>query len=262
MKQRPFALLPLLGILAAPLPAQVVRGKVLDAASGEPVPQAEVTAASLEGRGAGRTRSAADGTFTLELRAAGTFRLRAERAGYRPTVTDSVAVDPRETVEVELRVSATAVAIEPLRVTARVAPPRRQSLQLAGFYDRERWGMGKYLRREDFERMSNMNLVQVINRLPGTYVIGTGPMQAIVFERATITGTLSRMQQGRRMDECVPKLYLDGVHMNYVSGLNGVATPQQLEAVEIYRSAAELPPQYGGPDAACGVILLWTRAEP
>jgi hypothetical protein len=252
----------LLALVATPLAAQVVRGKVLDAATGEPVPQAEVTAASLEGRGAGRARSAADGTFALELRAAGTFRLRAERAGYRPSVTDSVSVDPRETVEVELRLSATAVAMEPLRVTARVAPPHRQSLQLAGFYDRERWGMGKYLRREDFERMSNLSLVQVINRLPGTFVLGTGPMQVIVFDRATITGTLSRMQQGRRMDECVPKLYLDGVHMNYVSGLNGVATPQQLEAVEIYRSAAELPPQYGGPDAACGVILLWTRAEP
>jgi hypothetical protein len=85
--KRILALLPLVGMLAAPLSAQVVRGKVLDAASGEPVPQAEVTATSLEGRGAGRARTGADGAFILDLRAPGTFRLRAERAGYRPTTT-------------------------------------------------------------------------------------------------------------------------------------------------------------------------------
>jgi hypothetical protein len=261
MNKRILALLPLLGILAAPLSAQVVRGKVLDAASGEPVPQAEVAAATLEGRGAGRARTAADGTFTLELRAPGTFRLRAERTGYRPSVSDSLSVDVRETLEVELRISATAVAIEPLRVTARVAPPRRRSLQISGFYDRERAGLGHFLRREDFERMSNMNLVQVIDRMPGTFILGTGPRQIIVFERATTIGTLSRAQRGQRMEQCVPKLFLDGVQMSYVDGLNGVANPNQIEAVEIYRSAAELPPQYGGADAACGVILLWTRSE-
>ena len=35
--------------------------------------------------------------------------------------------------------------------------------------------------------------------------------------------------------------------------------PLDLEAVEVYRSAAELPIEYGGTNAACGVLLLWTR---
>src|ERR1700741_1695181 len=115
--------MPLLAALAAPASGQVVRGKVLDAATGEPVPQAEVTATTAGGRGAGRVRAGADGGFILDLRAAGTIHLRAERSGYRPTLTDTLPVDVRETLEVELRLSATAVAIEPLRVTARVAPP-------------------------------------------------------------------------------------------------------------------------------------------
>ena len=259
---RCFLPLAALSVAAAPLAAQTVRGKVLDAATGEPVAQAQVTAASTEGRGAGRARTGPDGTFTLELRAAGTFRLRAERTGYRPATSQDLPVDVRETLEVVLRISATAVTIDPLTVTARVSPPRRRSLQLAGFYERERAGLGEFLRREDIERWSNMNLVQVIDRMPGTTVIGNGAKQVIVFDRAAVVGTLSRSQRGQRQDMCLPKVFLDGVVMSYVDGLTGVATPQQIEAVEAYRSASELPPQYGGLDAACGVILLWTRAEP
>jgi hypothetical protein len=249
MQKRIFPLLPLLGILAAPLAAQVVRGKVLDAASGEPVAQAEVTAATLGGRGAGRARSAADGTFTLELRAPGTFRLRAERTGYRPTTTDSVAVDVRETLEVELRLSATAVGIEPLRVTARVAPPHRRSLELNGVYDRARDGFGRRLFREDIERQSNMSLGQVLARVNGTNRVQSGPFEYILFGRSA---------------HCLPNLYVDGSRMAYGgrTDINSVVTPGQIEAVELYSSAASVPLQYGGSNAACGVILIWTRAEP
>jgi hypothetical protein len=33
----------------------------------------------------------------------------------------------------------------------------------------------------------------------------------------------------------------------------------ELESVEVYRSSAEVPVEYGGTSAACGVVLLWTR---
>jgi hypothetical protein len=35
-----------------------------------------------------------------------------------------------------------------------------------------------------------------------------------------------------------------------------------LDAVEVYRSAAEVPVEYGGSNAGCGVILLWSRRGP
>ena len=35
-------------------------------------------------------------------------------------------------------------------------------------------------------------------------------------------------------------------------------SPDAVSAMEIYRSTAEVPPQYGGSDASCGVILIWT----
>ena len=37
--------------------------------------------------------------------------------------------------------------------------------------------------------------------------------------------------------------------------------PEQIEAVELYSSAATIPMQYNGTGSACGVILIWTRSE-
>jgi hypothetical protein len=237
--------------------AQVVRGRVLDDATGEPVAAAKVEAFA-GGNSGGRARSAADGGFMMRLRAAGTFRLEAERAGYRPSVTSAIPVAARETVYVEVRVAAAPMQLDPLRVTARVAPPHRHSLELSGFYDREKYGMGRFIRREDFERRSNLTTAQILAREPGTLLMNSGPREYIVFARSSTVGTFVRDGPGY----CPPVLYLDGTRIGSSADISSVVMPEMLEAVEMYRSAAEIPVQYNGPDAACGVILIWTRHEP
>ena len=37
--------------------------------------------------------------------------------------------------------------------------------------------------------------------------------------------------------------------------------PSQLLAIEVFRSAAEVPVQFSGGSAACGVVLIWTVAN-
>src|SRR5688500_12043700 len=95
----PAALLAL--VLGSPANGQNVVGRVVDAASGEPVPQAQVTVISGEQRPVGRALADASGRFAIELRSAGGFRLRAERTGYQPTLTGVLEVGPRDTVEVD-----------------------------------------------------------------------------------------------------------------------------------------------------------------
>ena len=246
--------------LAAPLSAQTIRGKVVDARTGEAVPAAAVAALTREGRGAGQARTGADGTFVLPLRAAGEMRLRVERTGYRPTLTDLMPVAARETIDVELSISTAPLTLAPLRVTARVEPPHRRSLEMAGVYDRERMGQGRRLFREDIERQPNMNTTQILSRVVGTTVVRNGPFEYIAFSRGSISGSLRQPE----VRQCLPLLYLDGVRMGYGgrADLNGVVSPSQIEAVELYSSAANLPVQYNGSGSACGVILIWTRAEP
>jgi hypothetical protein len=246
--------------LAAPLSAQTIRGKVVDARTGEAVPAAAVAALTREGRGAGQARTGADGKFSLAVRAAGEMRLRVERTGYRPTLTDLMPVAARETIDVELSISTTALALTPLRVTARVEPPHRRSLELNGVYDRAKMGLGRRLFREDIERQPNMNTTQILSRVVGTTVIRNGMLEYIVFSRSSVSGAMRRQGAGY----CLPNLYVDGARMAYGgrADLNSVVSPSQIEAVELYSSAANIPVQYNGVGSACGVILIWTRAEP
>jgi hypothetical protein len=250
-------------LAATPLAAQTVRGRVLDATTGEGVAQAAVQALSPEGHDLGRARSGPDGTFQIQLRAPGTMRIQAERAGYRPTVTAELPVGVRETVEVEVRIAASAVAMEPLRVTARVEPPRRRSLELNGFYDRERMGLGKYLRREDFENRSNQSLQQVLARVNGTATYYLGSKQYIYFPRNG-RPTLRQSFRGPANNACLPRLWVDGVRVTYDANndINSVVSPNQIEAIEMFRSPSEVPVQYNDNNSMCGVILIWTRTEP
>jgi hypothetical protein len=261
-------------LAATPLAAQTVRGKVLDAATGEGVAQAEVQALS-EGHDLGRARTAADGSFEMRLRTAGTVRIQARRTGYAVTLTGDLPVEMRETVEVEVRMSAAAVAMEPLRVTARVEPPRRRSLEVNGFYERERKGTGKFLRREDLAsshtNRSNQTLGQVLSRVPGALISYQGPNQYVYFQRngtpvvrrtSTAQGTNARW--GAPNNACLPRVFLDGARVIYdaQTDINGIVDMDQVEAVEVFRSASEIPVQYNDNNSQCGVIVIWTRKEP
>jgi hypothetical protein len=257
MRAPPPAAVLLLLATATAARAQVVRGRVLDNASGDAVSGARVEAFAGS-RPGGRTRTAADGKFEMRLRAGGTFHIQAEREGYRSSVTHDIPVAARETVYVEVRVAAAPMQLDPLRVTARVAPPHRRSLELNGFYERERMGIGRFIRREDFENRSNLTTAQIVAREPGTVRIGQGPGEYIVFSRSSNVGAYMRRGAGY----CIPQLYLDGMKINSGKDLSWVTGPNQVEAIELYSSAAEIPVQYNGINSACGVILVWTRHEP
>jgi len=67
------------------------------------------------------------------------------------------------------------------------------------------------------------------------------------------------------ISECFMSVYVDGARY-YSPEMNEVPPDLDrlnvltLEAVEIYRSPAEVPVEYNATGSACGLILLWTRA--
>ena len=106
--------LPLL--LAAPLGAQssqgVLRGRVVERGSGHPVASAEVAVS-------GRSESAitsSDGAWILSL-PAGSYTLRVRGIGYAPT-TSGVSLAGGDTVEVAIRLAASALPLDEIVVTA------------------------------------------------------------------------------------------------------------------------------------------------
>lgn len=73
----------------------------------------------------------------------------------------------------------------------------------------------------------------------------------------------------RGLEVCWPMVYIDR-HLVSTGGIGGNtgAQPAAVDelvfradvlAIEVFRSPAEIPPEFNGPNAGCGVIVLWTR---
>jgi hypothetical protein len=263
--------------LAGPAAAQTLEGRVVDARTGQAVPQASVTVLGRTGRAVERARSDDAGNFAIRLEGSGTYRLRAERLGYRASVSDTVSVANREAVEVTLRVSPEELALEALTVTRRREPPRLRALDVQGFYAREAAGFGKFMRREDFADRGTTDMVHLLTREPSlnSYVDGRGKWQvffnrsnASPYERSGFgiprdqrTGNLVRGNSRRANQPCQPRIYLDGTPMMLSSEvtINEVISPEQVEAVEFYRGPSETPSRFAYGDTSCGVIVIWSR---
>jgi hypothetical protein len=122
------ALVFLCALVPAPAAGQVIRGQVVDSASGAGVPLARVVVTGTSHRFNRRMFTAADGRFAFPVRRGGSFRVQVTRAGYADA-RRSVAVGAGDTVHVNLRVTPTAHRLEPVTVTAR---PRR--LRVVGVF--------------------------------------------------------------------------------------------------------------------------------
>jgi hypothetical protein len=65
---------------------------------------------------------------------------------------------------------------------------------------------------------------------------------------------------------CFCQVYVDGIRVFVPNGNTAAPDLSQydagtLEAVEYYAGPATTPLEYGGDGAACGTLLLWTRAR-
>ena len=101
--------------------AQVIVGRVIDAASGGGVARARVTAAGVGHNDSRRTFTSADGRFSITVRG-GSYRVQVRRTGYEGARSDAVTVGPDDTVRVEVRVSAAPVQLRGVTATTQ---PRR-----------------------------------------------------------------------------------------------------------------------------------------
>ncbi|MGD2154567.1 MAG: carboxypeptidase-like regulatory domain-containing protein, partial [Gemmatimonadales bacterium] len=99
---------------------QTVRGTLLEQGSGQPIGGAFIVLLDEEGERPGRdigTLTGDDGRFQLRLPEPGRYRLRAERIGFRSTLSDVIEVEAGATVEVTIVAPVEAIELEALAVT-------------------------------------------------------------------------------------------------------------------------------------------------
>lgn len=233
-------------LLASPLSAQIIGGRVMDRTSNEPIPEAVVEVLNPTGRSMHRARTDRDGFFVFELREPGEYRLRTSRVGYQTVTSAGVQVEERQTVQVEIKIATGEVELEPLRVTARTQPPRSEFLEREGFYDRQRGAFGIFLTPYELaQRGTAVQTSELFRGVPGVTLnpVGAGRYQ------------LSMTRSG---SNCPPKMLLDGSPV-MDSEVDNFVEPQDVQGIEIYRGPSEVPGRWMGYRSACGLIVIWTK---
>jgi hypothetical protein len=254
------------GLLSTPVGARIltegfgvqgVQGVIVDPESGAPIPAAEVRIRQRPGSVVVTGETDSRGFFRLQTPIPGGFLLSARALGYAELVERPVDVTLGKLSVVEIEMAPAALALAPIIVTAE---PRAFHLEMQGFYERRDKGLdtGIFMPPELLEERMPHKLTDLFFEIPGTRVVET-----------TTGGRGIYFRSGERFQEtCWPMVFLDR-HLISPGGflaaggepaaIDDLVSAFDVSAVEVYRSPAEIPPAFNGPNAGCGVIVLWTK---
>ncbi|HEX6052343.1 MAG TPA: carboxypeptidase-like regulatory domain-containing protein [Gemmatimonadaceae bacterium] len=107
--------------------AQVVRGVVVDEASGRPIPGAVVVLLDSTGNRLAAVLAGDDGRYAVRTTRPGRYGIRAERIGFRATSPTPITLRVSETIEQRLITSPVPVTLSTVRVTGETACVARAS---------------------------------------------------------------------------------------------------------------------------------------
>lgn len=217
----------------------VLTGRVLSRADGRPVEGAVVRVRGAESAAV----TDPEGHYRLADLPYGLHVLEVEELG-GDTRLLPVVLRRGHVTRVTVRVAPEVVVMDEIEVTVN----RGWRLEEAGFWERQRTGMGSYLTPAEIDRRDPQRTADLLSTMPG---LNVGPAQ--YGYRAL------RMGRSAANRSCDPVLYVNG-HLTVSQHVDDVHADDVL-AVEVYRGPASLPARFhrnhGKSD--CGAIVIWTK---
>jgi outer membrane receptor for ferrienterochelin and colicin len=167
--------------------------------------------------------------------------------------------------------------IDSLRVAGKAMLTR------VGFYDRQNSDFGRFITRDLIEERRARRFTDLLRTIPGVRInpsaggLGRSAVQlrgsllshgGVCQPRVFIDGTIVIRGDSRprtldkragpreeATEQELPEFERDEI------ALDDVVMPDDVEAIEVYRSAAQIPARFGGAsrETQCGVIVIWTR---
>ncbi len=242
-------------VAATPASAQhVLQGRVTDTTNAG-LSGVEVVLA--EARRGGVTDS--NGQYVVRGIPTGRYEVVFRRLGYAPFVIFRSFMGDTGTTTVDVQLAAEAVVLP--EVETKVRGPAEVPVKIRDWARRREYNVGgkfwddSLLRTQDYRR-----LPEVLQGIPFVRIIrGQGGRYL-----ATSKGGGRRRGVPRAPGvpaACYVEVYVDGAR------LSSVYTPVNLDdipvhhilSMELYRSVAETPIEFQGPDAGCGVLEIWTQ---
>lgn len=250
MTSRFYSFVCLIGLIALPWTAAYAQkgtaqmsGTVVDLASGAPVANADIIHMSL-----GRlVISDSLGKYLFPGLPAGIVRLLVRARGF-PSATVVVALASDESMIrlIQLDSSAAGRAAAQSLPAVAVKGEKPPTPRFADFERRRLTGRGQYVVREEIEKAAYSNLQDAMRGLRGVNVDCGGNL-----------GCSIRM--ARAPMRCTPEYIVD----ERVDNEFGPTTPiRDIDGIEVYTGPSDVPGEFGGRSAGCGVIVIWTRAGP
>lgn len=253
--------LPLLLCLFLPKPSQGqnrIVGRVIEDETLLPISYAEVVLKSRGGATLARTEADQFGNFEFAIRRASSVRLHASRLGYEETTTPVLYFDTHNLLQVEIRLDPEAILLAPLEIVA--WSEVIDNAVLEGFWNRLETGLGYYITRQEVEARNPGKVTDLLRDLPGVQLSGGS-----VGNRPSI-----RMARAANRN-CATQIFVDGFLVNPPTvtpngsrspmdfRIDDVVSPASVERIEVYRGLSTVPAEFLNPDAACGVIAIWTK---
>jgi hypothetical protein len=196
-----------------------------------------------------RVGTGPNGRFRLINVPTGRHVLIVKRSGYQG-VSSLVDVAARDTLRVSYTLNEDLAAkLNPVVVT------ETQVNRLTGFEARRKLGVGEFMTAEEIAQRNSVYPTELIRKFLSVNVSPsrTGPQ--------TEYFALSAREGGNpNVGACPMQVYLDQVPLPTPFNLDLLPSPKELAGIEVYAGSSTVPPQFGGPNRGCGVILVWTKA--
>lgn len=231
----------------------VITGTVRADSSGQPLVSAEVLLQS------GNRKAVTDpsGRFVFDGIQPGSYTALFRLVGYRP-ILQSIRVTGRDTVWVNPLLVAGAVELPPIEVNVEENRPHGSGLE--AFEERRKMGFGKFIDSDMLREMDNRRVGDVLARYTNVKLIRT----------ADRVYAHSSRQVGPNGGNCWMQVVVDGMVVykpEYQFPPRALPPPDfsreyvvsEIEAMEVYASAAGTPAEFNSASAACGTIVIWTR---
>ncbi len=114
------------------------------------------------------------------------------------------------------------------------------------FERRRRTGQGAYLRWEEIAQKGYGSVSDALRTIRGVRI----QCRQQSYECLPVMA---------RTPQCQPTWWIDGVE---VRSFHESTPIRDVYGIEVYRGAGEIPGEFAGSDAGCGVIVVWTKSRP
>lgn len=223
----------------------LLRGVIVDRMTGAGVPGAQIVV--LESK---RTVTAdSSGKYRIPDLPIGTSHLMIGALGFIPRqvsvemMAGAITDKPIQLDSVSRGRTTEAQALPGVAVSASATP---FNYRMADFERRRQTGRGQYLTEDEIVKSGAFNVADAVKNMRG-----------VLYECGGGTGCRVRMSNAPM--RCLPEFIVDDQVMNDF----GPSTPiRDIIGIEVYTGPSEVPGEYAGRNAGCGVVVIWTRSGP